>query len=122
MRIKSIREYLKAMKVRSAWENGIIQYAFDMLDRAEENGYTELTAGDLKKAFFGSVTISESSYGGDWLVSNESICKRLCTPSEYKLRKGGERRPNRNETWFDVQYRALFQADAKIYSIIRQFE
>ena len=44
------------------------------------------------------------------LIYNEDIAERLCTPSELKKTRHGERRPNAREEWLDTQARALFQA------------
>lgn len=50
------------------------------------------------------------SWGGSALIYNSDIAERLCTPSELKKTRNGERRPNRDEEWLDTQARALFQA------------
>ena len=47
------------------------------------------------------------------------IAAALCTPSELKKTRNGERRPNSREEWLDVQARALHQAFLRMYSAIR---
>jgi hypothetical protein len=41
----------------------------------------------------------------------------FCTPSELKKTHNGERKPNKNEEWLDVQARALNQAAKMIITI-----
>ena len=50
------------------------------------------------------------SWGGCSLIYNEDVAKRLCTPSELKKTRNGERRPNSREAWLETQARALRQA------------
>lgn len=47
------------------------------------------------------------------------IAAALCTPSELKKTRNGDRRPNSREEWLDVQARALRQAFRRVYSAIR---
>lgn len=53
---------------------------------------------------------SQYSWGGSALIYDGDIAERLCTPSELKKTRNGERRPNSREEWLDVQARALYQA------------
>ena len=48
-------------------------------------------------------------------VEDEVIALTLCNNSELRM----TRRPNRDETWLDVQARALFQASKLILSIMK---
>ena len=48
------------------------------------------------------------------------ICKRLCSPSEQRKTKNGERKPNANEEWLDVQARALCQAARLVIDIVNR--
>ena len=50
------------------------------------------------------------SEGGCALVYDADIAERLCSKSELKRVRGGERQPNARETWLDCQARALGQA------------
>lgn len=52
---------------------------------------------------------------------NGNIAAALCTPSEYRKTKGGEKELNSRESWLDVQARALYQAEILIISTIRAF-
>lgn len=53
------------------------------------------------------------------LVYDGDIAAALCNPSELKKTRNGERRPNSQEEWLDVQARALRQAFRRVYSAIR---
>ena len=57
---------------------------------------------------------SQYSWGGCSLIYDGDIAERLCTPSELKKTRNGERRPNSREDWLDVQARALYQASNSI--------
>ena len=58
----------------------------------------------------GAQNWSEYSWGGSALICNGDIAERLCTPSELKKTRNGERRPNSREEWLDTQARALYKA------------
>lgn len=92
-------------KARSAWERGVILYAIDLLNGLEESD--ELTKENLLN---GAKDWKEYSYGGLSFIYDSDICERLCTPSEAKRKRNGELQPNSQETWLDVQARALYQA------------
>lgn len=111
MEKEEIKKALEKEKARSAWSKGVIQYAFDILDNMDD---VEVTEKNLLKCAKG--------YGGCALIYDEDICHRLCTPSEIKKTKDGERRPNKRETWIDVQARALYQAARLIMKIKREVE
>ena len=111
MEKEEIKKALEKEKVRSAWEKGVILYAFDILDNMEDGEVTE------KNLLGGAKDWKEYSYGGCALIYDVDICHRLSTPSEIKKTKDGERRPNKQETWIDVQARALYQAARLIMKI-----
>ncbi|HZK45919.1 MAG TPA: hypothetical protein VFD34_06795, partial [Clostridia bacterium] len=62
---------------------------------------------------------NQYSYGGSALIYDGDIAERLCSPSEYKRSREGERRPNSREEWLDVQARALNQAANMIIRLAR---
>lgn len=118
--IKEVRERLNARNGRSAWDKGVIAYAHDMLDSLEENFTAEeienIGFGDLKKSILnGAKNWKQYSEGGCALCYDMQIAKRLCTKSELKRTHNGVNKPNKEESWLDVQTRALYQA----YSLIR---
>ena len=122
------RERIERKPQRSAWNKGVNLYAFELLDYLEELAEGDyLHAEDLadrasrKKAMLnGAQDWSEYSWGGCSLIYDGDIAERLCTPSELKKTRGGERRPNSQEEWLDTQARALFQASARVSTAIAQ--
>ena len=112
---EEIKKNLEARKDRSAWDKGVTVYALELLDEvAEQIDYTKKepeTRAELKMlALNGAADWSQYSLGGSSLIYDCDIAERLCTPSELKKTKGGERRPNSREEWLDTQARALYQA------------
>lgn len=106
---------LEARKDRSAWDKGVTVYAVDLLDeyqmRAEFEGREAADRKELEEWLLnGASTWSEYSWGGSALIYNGDIAKLLCSPSELKRTRNGERRPNSREEWLDTQARALAQA------------
>lgn len=119
--INAAREYLENMNNRSAWNKGVNDYAIELLNTLI--AYPEIAESgeryDVEKALLnGADDWDVYSWGGCALIYNQDIAKLLCSPSEYRKTRGGERRPNRNEEWLDVQARALRQAADRIYRAI----
>lgn len=127
MTIDEIRNAIEAKKARSAWNKGVHLYAFDLLDELDEaisGGWfdesdSEVPALLKRQLLNGAADWNQYSWGGCSLIYNEDIAERLCTPSELKKTRNGERRPNASEEWLDTQSRALYQASNLILSIIR---
>lgn len=116
---EEIKKNLETRKDRSAWNKGVTVYALEMLDDLAEsidyNGKEPETRAELKAlAMNGAKDWSQYSWGGSSLIYDCDIAERLCTPSELKRVRGGERKPNRHEEWLDVQARALQQAYKRI--------
>lgn len=96
----------------SAWQKGVNEYAAEL-----KRGFKENYPGQKmteEKLLNGARDWKEYSYGGNSLIYNQDIAKRLSNPSELKRTKGGLNRPNKNEEWIDTQTRALFQASRKL--------
>ena len=116
--INSITVALENAKPRSAWNRGVQMYAFELLhdlSQAITDGY--FSAEDLEDSkkleaqlLNGARNWNDYSWGGCSFIYDSDIADRLCTPSELKKTRGGERRPNSREEWLDVQARALRQA------------
>ena len=106
-----MKNKIKEVKTKSKWGEGVKEYALEMLEGLEENGVKEITKEALLN---GADDWSTYSYGGSALIYDADIAERLCTPSELKKTKGGERKPNKEEEWLDVQARALYQASRLI--------
>ena len=111
-----VREVITNASPRSAWGKGVQAYALELLDnyedavkRAEDNGEAipRLSEAVLLN---GATDWKQYSWGGSSLIYNADIAERLCSPSELKRCKGGERNPNGRKQWLDVQARALYQA------------
>lgn len=102
---------LKLRKDRSAWNKGVTRYAIDMVESAEET----LTRENCRQVLLnGAFDWAQYSLGGSALIYDADIAEQLCSPSELKKTRNGERQPNSRETWLDVQSRALSQAYARI--------
>lgn len=106
--IPAIRGTLAALPpARSAWDRGVREYASWLLDKLEcsrRNAYmpnngrallTDLRGGSKTWAYF---------------RPDAEICATLCSPSEQRATRHGQRKPNKAETWADVSARACSQA------------
>ena len=108
---------------RSAWNRGVTAYAADLIEglkEAVDGGYFDpydLVAPRLvdRELLNGASDWHQYSWGGCSLIYDGQIAERLCTKSELKITRNGERNPNSREQWLDVQSRALYQA-ARIVS------
>ena len=130
MTINDIRQRIENDKThtRSAWNNGVKLYASDLLDQlqeAQEGGCFDpariLEPRYLRTTILnGATDWTEYSWGGCALIYNGDIAERLCTPSELKKTRNGERRPNSREEWLDTQARALRQAANRIFCAAKE--
>jgi hypothetical protein len=98
----------------SKWKTGVQKYADELKEFLKENNL-EATEENLLN---GARDWEEYSYSGNSLIYDWDIAERLATPSEIKkrTRKDGSfnSMANANETWLDVQARALYQASRKV--------
>ena len=117
--ISEIRIALENEKTRSAWDNGVKQYALDIISDFDEDQEFCGSPADKKELLNGASDWTEYSEGGCSLIYDADIAERLCTASELKKTKGGERNPNARETWIDCQARALAQAAIMICRLAR---
>ena len=115
-----LRMLVEEFPNRSAWKKGVKEYADELLDNLEEKAQyyerlpkdeNELESWLLKSA----INWGDYSYRGYSLKSNRQIAERLCTPSELKKNDGGRLEPNSQESWLDVQTRALRDAYCRIW-------
>ena len=118
--VNEIRKELEARRDRSAWDRGVTVYSLSLLDDfeewteyAEKNGET-LPELNRETLLNGARDWGAYSWGGCSLIYDGDIAERLCTPSELKKTRNGERRPNSREEWLDVQARALNQAARRL--------
>lgn len=123
--LKTALEATENRTDRSAWNRGVTLYARELLAGVVENVERAYCASPQTRAEFcrvawnGAGTWREYSYGACALVYDGDIAERLCTPSEFKKKRGGELNPNSQETWLDVQARALNQAAARAWNSVR---
>lgn len=117
-------EELEARKDRSAWNKGVTLYAVELVEKLEERAVYEGRNPEAGKEcrewmLNGAADWSQYSWGGSSLICDTDIAERLCTPSELKKTRNGERRPNSREEWLDTQARALFQACNRVARLYR---
>ena len=115
---------LEAQKDRSAWSRGVKAYALELVEELEERAQYEgrnPEPGAECRAWMlnGAQDWNAYSWGGSSLIYDGDIAERLCTPSELKKTRNGERRPNSREEWLDTQARALFQACSRVARLYR---
>lgn len=113
-KIELLKE-IENMKARSAWEIGVKKYAYELIEDLEIEDIPTDTQKLKNLLLNGADNWKQYSWGGSALICDCDIAERLCTQSELKKVKGGERKPNKCEEWLDVQTRALAQAASKIY-------
>lgn len=121
---EQIAAELNGKKDRSAWGRGVNVYALELVEELEERAAYEgrnPAAGDECREWMlnGARSWSEYSWGGSALIYDCDIAARLCSPSELKRTRNGERRPNSREEWLDVQARALYQAANRVAKAYR---
>lgn len=118
MRPSEIIEILGQRRDRSAWERAVTAYAIDILEDIDE-GVELCNPRQASKALLnGAPNWREYSWGGCSLIYDAQIAERVCSPSELRRCRGGERRPNASEEWLDVQARALYQAARRVTAIV----
>ena len=95
---------------RSAWARGVHAYAVELVEALDDSADLANEVMLQKELLNGASSWAQYSEGGCALIYDADIAERLCSPSELKRCKGGERKPNARETWLDCQARALAQA------------
>lgn len=129
MRINELVNELETKKFRSAWDKGVNKYALELCEELENSmNYNKVyevptDRKELEKMLLnGASDWSQYSWGGCSLIYNGDIAERLCSPSEFKKCREGERRPNKAEEWLDTQARALYQAANRIKRIVSSYK
>lgn len=113
---------LEAQKDSSAWDKGVKAYALELVEVLEETAVYEgrnPEPGAECRGWMlnGAQDWNAYSWGGSSLIYDGDIAARLCTPSELKKTRNGERRPNSREEWLDTQARALHQAARRVSAL-----
>ena len=95
---------------RSAWSRAVHTYAMELVESLDSSADLSNERLLEKAMLNGAADWRQYSEGGCSLVYDADIAERLCSPSELKRCKGGERQPNSRENWIECQSRALLQA------------
>lgn len=124
MDAKELIERIEKTNPRSAWDKGVASYAVEIaetLQRIYGDADLPVQVKTLQSAMLnGAENWRAYSHSGCSFIYDGDIAERLCTPSELKRKRGGELQPNSNETWLDVQARALRHAACLVYSNVRR--
>ena len=121
MKKEATLKNLKVVKCRSAWSKGVKEYAYMLLDNIfSYSDYKAITNFKSlhEELLDGAKDWKRFSWDGCALIYDEDIAEILCSPSELKKCKNGMLRPDKIETWLDVQTRALVQAEILIKSCV----
>ena len=105
---------------RSAWSRGVRAYALEFVESLNDSADLSNETLLNKELLNGASDWQQYSEGRCALIYDADIAGRLCSPSELKRNKGGERNPNGRETWLDCQARALFQASRLVHHAWRK--
>lgn len=116
--IIEIINVIESTNPRSAWNKGVKAYALELLEELPKNVEYRSIQSLEADLLNGALDWNQYSWGGCSLIYDEDIAKRVCTPSELKKTRNGERRPNSREEWLDTQARALSQAARHICSAV----
>lgn len=122
MKVSELIKVIENNKVKSAWDKAVNEYAIELLEQLNKDDDFVVSPEDKKALLNGADSWNQFSYGGCSLIYDGDIAERVCSPSEYKKSKEGERNPNSSETWLDVQTRALTQAANRIVKFAKRTE
>lgn len=117
--VAEVRARIEARLARSAWERGVRMYALELIEDWPNEREVYGSPMDEKDLLNGACDWQQYSEGGCALIYDADIAERLCSPSELRRARGGERAPNARESWLDCQARALYQAANLIVRIAR---
>ena len=114
--ISNLYDKIESLPVKSAWKNGVKEYALELVESLYEMDFDIICNKKLlsRALLNGANDWDQYSSGGCSLIYNCDIAERLCTDSELERTKNGEKQPNSRESWLDVQARALYQAEQLI--------
>jgi len=119
MEIRELRELIEAKRFRSAWDRGVKQYALELLENMDDDEEFYGNPANKKDLLDGADNWTHYSWSGNSLIYDCDIAERLCSQSELKRNKNGERCLNEMEEWPDTQARALRQASNLIFNVYR---
>lgn len=107
---EAIKKKQLAAGRQSAWKRGVYEYAYELVESIEAEEIDNEHNNVISVLLSGARDWNQYSWGGCSLIYDSDIAERLCTPSELRKTRNGERRPNSREEWLDTQARALYQA------------
>ena len=105
---------------RSAWSRGVHTYAVELVEGLDASADLSNETLLRKALLNGADDWQQYSEGGCALVYDADIAERVCSPSELKRTRNGERQPNARETWLECQARALGQAASLVRRAYRK--
>ena len=105
---------------RSAWGRAVHTYAVELVESLYDSADLSNERLLSNALLNGASDWQQYSEGGCSLVYDADIAERLCSPSELKRVKGGERQPNPQENWIECQARALSQAASLVRRAYRK--
>ncbi len=113
---QNLKQLVKTSPALSTWHRAIRCYAIELLQNLKEQNpetvkcFEEGTPIKEKHLLNGADSWMDYSEAGSSLIYNYDIAERVCTPSEFKKTREGEKNPSKNEDWMQCQARALSQA------------
>lgn len=131
MTFEELKASIVNTKKASTWGKAVKAYALECLEYAEQCGVKPntptdfLSIGHIMNHVGGNAIkigtwhsnaaqdiIKEASEGGNFLIYNEDIAERLCSPSHLKAmhRKDGSLKDPRRYRWIDLQTHCLTHA------------
>lgn len=108
MTYKDIMSRIEAQRPRSKWNQGVKEYAVEMLEAMDLDNKAPENAKQLRTALLnGADSWKQYSESHCAIIYDDDIMARLCTKSERK-------RASAKTDWLSVQTRALYHAFALI--------
>ena len=105
---------------RSAWSRAVHTHASELVEGLESSDDLSNERLLEKAMLNGAGDWQQYSEGGCALTYDADIAERLCSPSELKRTRNGERQPNARENWLECQARALAQAASLVRRAYRK--
>ena len=105
---------------RSAWSRAVHAYAVELVESLDDSADLSNETLLRKALLNGADDWRQYSEGGCALIYDADIAERVCSASELKRVKGGERQPNARENWSECQARALAQAASLVRRAYRK--
>lgn len=105
---------------RSAWSRAVRLYAVELVESLDDSADMSNETLLRKAMLNGAADWRQYLEGGCSLVYDADIAERVCSASELKRCKGGERQPNARENWIECQARALWQAECLVLRAYRK--